>query len=260
MKPKNRIDDLFSRKEKDILSIYLTAGYPNIDDTIPLCQKLEASGVDLIEVGFPFSDPVSDGPVIQESSGKAIKNGMSLEVLFKQLEGMRQKLNIPIILMGYLNPVLQFGFDRFCSRCREVGVDGLIIPDLPVAEFQKGYEALVHKENLHFIFLVTSATLPERVRLIDSLSTSFIYAVSSHGVTGGRLSMDESRTKYLQTLREMKLGHPILCGFGISDRESLKSVCKFTAGGIIGSALIAKLGNSADPAEEAGNFVEDLKS
>ena len=260
MKTQNRIDELLSKKSKGILSLYITAGYPKLDDTLPLCLELESAGADLVEIGFPFSDPVADGPVIQESSQMALKNGMCLEVLLKQLEGMRSALKIPVILMGYINPVLQYGFERFCANCREVGVDGLIIPDLPLEEYQKSYGEVIKRSNLHFIFMVSPSTSAERIRIVDSHSTAFIYAVSSRGVTGGRLSADKDRDSYLDSIKNMKLQHPVLCGFGISNRESFENVCIYTAGGIIGTALISRLKASAEPFVEAQGFVNMLSS
>ena len=252
--PKNRLDSLFQSKQK-ILSIYFTAGYPRFADTVPLCKCLQKAGVDLIELGFPFSDPLADGPIIQRSSEAALKNGMSLEALFKQLENVRQEISLPLILMGYLNPFIQFGPARFCEKCRQHGIDGVIIPDLPVPEFLEHYRQVFHANNLHFILMVTPQTAPERIRFIDSHSTSFIYAVSSSAVTGGKLQIDQTREDYFRQLRDLTLTHPVLVGFGISSRSSFKKASTYLRGAIIGSAFIEALRSAKDPVRAAECFI-----
>jgi len=251
---------LFFGDRRNLLSIYLTAGYPSLGDTLPLCEELERSCVDLIEIGFPFSDPLADGPVIQASSESAIRNGMNLSVLFKQLAELRRNVTIPVILMGYLNPALQFGFERFCAECKSAGVDGLILPDLPLPEYIAQYREIIHGHGLHLIFLVDQNTTAERLQLIDHHSTSFIYAVSAPAVTGGALVLDDARKRYLERLRGAALEHPFLIGFGITDREAFTASCEFAAGAIIGSAFIRALQNQDDAAGAAREFVRRLRS
>jgi tryptophan synthase alpha chain len=235
---KNKIDVLFETKEKDILSIFFTAGYPNLNDTTKVLNELEESGVDLIEIGIPYSDPLADGPVIQQASTKAIENGMNLELLFTQLKD--QKTNVPIILMGYLNSVLQFGIDRFYENCSLCGVSGVILPDLPLNEFEKEHQSLSKKYNIHVVFLITPRTPVERIQRIDKLSSGFIYVVSSYSITGNSHSnFEELETLYSQ----LRIKNRTLIGFGINDHKSFSNACKLANGAIIGSAFIRALDN-----------------
>jgi tryptophan synthase alpha chain len=221
-----------------VLNIYCTAGYPNLDDTLHVMKALQDNGADIIELGMPYSDPLADGPVIQQSSAKALANGMNIPYLFKQLKDLRKTIEVPVVLMGYLNPVLKYGFERFCKDCKEVGIDGLIIPDIPPYEFETHYQQLLKEHGLDFIFLVTPETSEDRVRVFDQLSTGFLYAVSSSMVTG---SAQGFNTEYLARLKAMDLKNPLLVGFGITDKTSFTKACEYANGAIIGSAYIKAL-------------------
>ncbi len=241
----NRIQQLFKDKKEKILSVYFTAGFPKLDDTVPTLQILESKGVDLIEVGVPFSDPLADGVVIQNSSQQALKNGMSIRKLFDQLTGIRDSVKIPLVMMGYLNPILQFGFEKFCSECNRVGVDGMIIPDLPMADFLNEYKIIAEKYKLEFIFLITPETSEDRIREIDSHTDGFIYMVSSAAVTGTQSSFD-NRIDYFNRINAMNLKNPRLIGFGISNKSTLDTVNQYASGAIIGSAFIKTLQETQD--------------
>lgn len=258
MSIQNRLDTALTQKKK-LLSIYLTAGYPRLTDTVPLLKTLQENGVDLIEIGFPFSDPLADGPTIQQSNETAIKNGMTLEVLFKQLQGVRKKVSIPLLLMGYINPVLQFGVQKFCAACKEVGIDGVILPDLPVAEYLEEYKELFHSHSLHQIFLVTPSTPDQRIRMLDECSSGFIYAVSSAAVTGGTVTMSAAREAYFKKLSGLQLKHPVIVGFGISDKTSFEAATTHSKGAIIGSAFIKHIGQAPDPIISAKQFVQSIR-
>jgi len=253
----NRLTELFKNTPQGagghgILNVYCTAGYPQLDSTLKVMKALQENGADIIELGMPYSDPLADGPVIQSSSSKALENGMTIEVLFEQLRGFRQSspsgdkgIYIPVILMGYMNPVLQFGFERFCQYAADMPVDGLIIPDLPEHEFENEYGAVIRRYGLDFIFLVTPETSEERVRKLDELSTGFLYAVSSSSTTGKQKTFTGVE-KYLNRLQDMKLKNPVLVGFGIKDKQSFEAACKYASGAIIGSAYIKALESSGD--------------
>jgi tryptophan synthase alpha chain len=234
----NRLDRLFHTKKKNILSIYFTAGYPFLESVKEIILQLEKNGADMIEIGIPYSDPLADGPVIQETSRIAIENGMTLNKLFHQLESIRKKTQIPLLLMGYINPVIQFGFDRFCSIASETGIDGIIIPDLPVHEYIKNYREPVDNNNLKNIFLLTPDTSDSRIREIDGLSTGFIYLVSSSSITGKTGSFGDEYLEYFKRISEMKLKNPVMAGFGIHNPETLNQVFSFGFGAIIGSAFM----------------------
>lgn len=225
------------------LNVYITAGYPELSDTLTIMQALQENGADLIELGMPYSDPLADGPVIQESSSRAIANGMTLTLLVEQLKEMRTTIRVPVILMGYMNPVLQYGFERFCADAAAVGVDGLILPDLPEFEFETEYGAIIKKYGLDFIFLVTPETSEERLRKLDELSTGFLYAVSSSSTTGGDKQMADI-SGYLKRLQAMNLKNPVLVGFGIKDKASFEAACAHANGAIIGSAFIKAIGTA----------------
>ncbi len=248
----NRINQLFKQKDKNILSIYYTAGYPNLDDTLTIAAALEREGADMLEIGFPYSDPVADGPVIQASSKQALDNGMDLRILFQQLKDLRKHVNIPVLLMGYVNPLLQFGVENFCKACVEVGVDGLIVPDLPMAEYEELYKDTFAKYGISNIFLITPQTTPERIKMIDSISTGFIYMVSSSATTGKNLSLSDATEEYFSRVAAMDLQHPAMIGFGISDLESFNKACQYARGAIIGTAFVRAIEN--------GNLEENIKA
>jgi tryptophan synthase alpha chain len=243
----SRIKDLFQKKSNRILNVYCTAGYPQLNSTLDVMKALQANGADLIELGMPYSDPLADGPVIQHSSTIALANGMTIETLFAQLKDARKEINVPIILMGYMNPVLQYGFERFCKEAAAVGVDGLILPDLPEYEFETEYGAIIKANGLDFIFLVTPETSEERIKKLDSLSTGFLYAVSSSSTTGSDKNMTDVNA-YLQKLKAMQLNNPVLVGFGIKDKQTFDTACAHANGAIIGTAYIKTLEGTADVA------------
>jgi tryptophan synthase alpha chain len=234
----NRINRLFEERKNKVLSVYFTAGYPEVDDTLKIVKLLDAEGVDMIEIGMPFSDPLADGPVIQKSSQKALQNGMSLKVLFQQLENIREITDVPLILMGYINPVLQYGVPDFISDCSRTGIDGLIIPDLPLDFYLYNYEDLFEHFGIRNISLITPQTSEERVRFIDSVSNGFIYMVSSSTTTGGNSGISEEQNNYFSRIKSYELDNPCLIGFGISDKNSFDHASKYARGAIIGSAFI----------------------
>ena len=233
----NRINKIF-KKKKNLLSIYFTAGFPDINDTLKIIKELDKSRVDMIEIGLPFSDPLADGPTIQKSSEKALINGMTTNLLFDQLKDLRKISDVPVVIMGYFNPILQYGIERFCSNCRNVGIDGLIIPDLPADIYKKNYKNIFKKYKLNMMFLITPQTSNDRINLIDNLSKGFIYMVSSYSVTGARDSFDEYQIDYFKRIKKMKLSNPVLIGFGIGNNNTYKTACKYSSGAIIGSAFI----------------------
>ena len=237
----NRITNLFQTQKDGILSVYFTAGYPNLNDTASILKALQAKGLHMVEVGIPFSDPMADGPVIQEASTAALRNGMSLHVLFEQLEDIRQDVHIPIILMGYLNPIMQYGFEAFCRKCVQTGVDGMIIPDLPFADYMADYKAIVDRYDLKMIMLITPETSEERIRLIDEHTSGFIYMVSSASTTGAQQSFNEQKQAYFHRINGMGLRNPRLVGFGISNKATFDAVAINSSGAIIGSKFIQLL-------------------
>jgi tryptophan synthase alpha chain len=240
-----RIADLFAKKKERVLNVYCTAGYPQPESTLRVMQALQEGGVDLIELGMPFSDPLADGPVIQASGGKALAGGMTIPRLFEQLQGFRKQIHVPVLLMGYMNPALQYGFEKFCADAAATGVDGLILPDLPIYEFETEYGAMIGKYGLDFIFLVTPETSEERVRKVDSLSSGFLYAVSSSSTTGKQKDL-ATQSDYFSRLRRMRLKNPVLVGFGIRDKQSFDTACRYTQGAIIGTAYIKALEDNPD--------------
>jgi len=252
----NRIDLAFQGSQK-ILSIYFSAGYPNPDDTISIIKALQSSGVDMIEIGLPFSDPLADGPTIQESSSKALRNGMSTEKLFEQLENIRDEVHVPLVLMGYFNPMIQYGIESFCQKCESVGIDGLIIPDLPVEIYDEKYKSLFDQHGLYNMFLITPQTSDDRIRYIDNISNGFIYLVSSASVTGAKSSFGEIQTKYFNRIANMNLKTPQLVGFGISNSSTFKAATKFSKGAIIGSAFIKFL--EKEGVMEIEKFVKSIR-
>lgn len=224
-----------------LLSIYFTAGYPATNDTVKIIQDLEANGVDMIEIGLPFSDPLADGPTIQESSTAALKKGMTTKLIFEQLKDIRKSVSIPLIMMGYFNPVLQYGVEAFCKKCHEIGIDGLILPDLPLAVYEDEYKAIFDTYGLKFIFLITPQTGDERIQQIDAASDAFIYMVSSASVTGSKSGFGDEQTNYFERIASMNLKNPQVVGFGIKDSETFKAATKNSKGAIIGSAFIKHL-------------------
>jgi tryptophan synthase alpha chain len=252
----NRINQKLQENKK-LLSIYFTAGYPNLDDTVTIIQNLEKSGVDMIEIGLPYSDPLADGPTIQASSTQALQNGMTSKILFEQLKDIRKFVNIPLLIMGYFNPILQFGVDAFCKKCAEIGIDGLIIPDLPVDVYHEQYKATFEKYGLINVFLITPQTSIERINFIDSISNGFIYMVSSASVTGSLSGFGEEQTNYFKRIANMNLNNPQIVGFGISNRETFKQATKYAKGAIIGSAFIKHLTNEG--VNRIDNFVKGIK-
>lgn len=255
----SRIYELFKRKSNNILNVYCTAGYPRLDSTLEVMKALTQNGVDMIELGMPYSDPLADGPVIQASGSIAISNGMTIKVLFEQLKGMRQPgmADIPVILMGYMNPVLQYGFEKFCSDASSAGIDGLILPDLPEYEYETQYGSIIRKYGLNFIFLVTPETSEERIGKLDQLSSGFLYAVSSSSTTGKDKNMNDV-TAYLRRLKTMQLRNPVLVGFGIKDKQSFELACAHANGAIIGTAYIKALENAHDISEATRNFLRHI--
>lgn len=254
----NRIDQAFNDKRKDLLNVYFTAGYPNLTDTLPIAQALNDGGVDLIEIGLPFSDPVADGPTIQESSTQALANGMTISLLFEQLASLRDKVEVPVLLMGYINPVLQYGFERFCQKCQEVGVDGLILPDLPMYEYEELYKDILEKYGLYNVFLITPQTSDERIRKIDDLSKGFIYMVSSASTTGAKSGISHEQIAYFDHIKALNLKNRRLIGFGISNNDTFSKACQSADGAIVGSAFIKHLAGDHS-AESIKSFVQNIK-
>lgn len=253
----SKLELLFKEKSKRILNVYCTAGYPALDSTMQVMASLQKNGADIIELGMPYSDPLADGEVIQESSIKALANGMNIAVLFEQIQDMRKSISIPVILMGYMNPILQYGFEAFCKKAKEVGVDGLILPDLPLFEFEQFYGKIIAANNLNFIFLVTPETPEERVKKLDSLSNGFLYAVSSSATTGKDKDFNVV-AQYLQKLQAMQLKNPILVGFGIKDKATFDAATVHTQGAIIGSAYIQQLTKGGDIETTTSQFLNSV--
>jgi tryptophan synthase alpha chain len=254
----NRINKLFQEKKERVLSVYFTAGYPELNDTKSIIEELVKNGVDLIEIGMPFSDPVADGPVIQQSSLVALNNGMSVKKLFEQLQDIRQSVDIPLILMGYLNPVLQYGIEAFCQKCNEVGIDGLILPDLPLSVYEDDFKAIFEANNLHYIPLITPQTSDERLKQIDEASTGFIYMVSSNATTGAKTNVSELQNQYFERINAMNLKNPRVIGFGISNAETFENACKYANGAIIGSAFVKALEGNEPLPQKISGFINSI--
>ena len=251
------ISELFNT-DKKLVSIYFTAGFPQLHDTVEIIENLEKSGVNLIEIGLPFSDPLADGPTIQESSTKALRNGMTTELLFEQLSDIRQRVNIPLIIMGYFNPVMQYGVEAFCQKCEDIGIDALILPDLPLREYQLHYKEIFNRHGLDLIYLITPQTPEERIRAIDEMSNSFIYMVSSSSTTGAKAGFSEENQGYFKRIADMKLKNPTLVGFGISDKNSFDQATAHSQGAIIGSAFIKHI--ETQGIDQISSFVQNLKA
>lgn len=254
----NRIKQLFEQKKKDILSIYFTAGYPQLNDTCSIIEELQDNNIDLIEIGIPFSDPMADGPTIQASGTTALHNGMTLRILFDQLTNIRNNVHIPLIMMGYLNPIMQYGFENFCEKCNEVGVDGAIIPDLPFNDYLREYKPIADKYDIKIVMLITPETSDERIRLIDEHTDGFIYMVSSASTTGAQNSFDEGKQDYFKRINSMNLRNPRLIGFGISNKATLDAAQANANGAIIGSKFITLLKDSKDIKEAVRNLKDSL--
>lgn len=254
----NRIKQLFEKKQKNILSIYFTAGFPQLNDTGNVIRELEANGIDLIEIGIPFSDPMADGPTIQESGTIALRNGMTLKVLFEQLKDIRSDVTIPLILMGYLNPIMQYGFENFCKQCKETGIDGAIIPDLPFNDYIYQYKPIADRYDIKIVMLITPETSDERIRLIDEHTDGFIYMVSSASTTGAQSNFDDKKQAYFRKINGMNLRNPRLIGFGISNKATLEAAQENASGAIIGSKFITLLKESANIKEAVKALKEAL--
>lgn len=255
----NRLEKLFRERKENILTVYFTAGFPKLNDTVLIASELEKAGVDMIEIGIPFSDPVADGPTIQASNKVALENGMTLKLLLEQVKEIRKEVSVPIILMGYLNPIIQFGFQNFCRNANANGVDGLILPDLPLDEFDQEYSVHIEKNNLSPIFLIAPTTSEVRIRKIDSRSNGFVYAVSSSSTTGARNNFTEDQIQYFKRLGSMQLKNPFLIGFGISSHQTFYEASKFSTGAIVGSAFIDVLGKSDDLKRDISVFVNRIR-
>lgn len=255
----NRITSLFEKKSKNILSIYYTAGFPKLESTVDMAQYLQEGGADMIEIGIPFSDPVADGPTIQASNKTALDNGMTLKLLFEQLSTLRQKVTIPVILMGYINPVIQYGVEKFCMQCEACGIDGLILPDLPIDVYLNEYKALFNQYDLKNTFLITPQTTESRIRQIDEGSDGFIYMVSSASTTGAKNAFGEEQREYFERIQSMKLKSPTLVGFGISNHSTFSEASSFSQGAIIGSAFINLIGKSTNLKEDINTFIQNIR-
>ena len=253
----SKLELVFKEKSKRVLNVYCTAGYPSLDSTMKVMGSLQKNGADIIELGMPYSDPLADGEVIQVSSIKALANGMNIAVLFDQIKDMRKSISIPVILMGYMNPILQYGFENFCKKAKEVGVDGLILPDLPLFEFEQSYGKIITENNLDFIFLVTPETPVDRIKKLDSLSNGFLYAVSSSATTGKDKDFNLV-AQYLQKLQAMQLKNPILVGFGIKDKATFDAATVHTQGAIIGSAYIQQLAKGGNIETTTSQFLNSV--
>ena len=253
-----RIEKLFKERNSNILNVYCTAGYPQLNSTIEVMKALQNNAADMIELGMPYSDPLADGPVIQQSSTIALANGMTIRRLFEQLKEFRKEISIPVLLMGYMNPILQYGFEKFCSDAAAVGIDGLILPDLPEHEFETEYGSIIKKHGLDFVFLVTPETSEARIKKLDELSTGFLYAVSSSSTTGKDKNMTDV-TKYLQQLKGLKLKNPVLVGFGIKDKPTFDAACTNANGAIIGTAYIKALANGGNISEITRDFLHSIR-
>lgn len=256
----NRIDKLFDKEKNGVLSVYFTAGFPNLNDTVPVIESLEKNGVKLIEIGIPFSDPMADGPVIQASGSKALENGMCLRILFNQLSTVRESVQIPLVLMGYLNPIMQFGFDNFCAEAKRCGIDGVIIPDLPFEDYLVNYKSIAEAHNLHIIMLITPETSDERIRLIDSHTGGFIYMVSTASVTGAKTSFGDDNLAYFRRVNAMKLKNPRMIGFGISNKSTFDAACNNASGAIIGSKFVTLLQSEETIDGAVEELIEAIKN
>ena len=255
---RNKLTELFEHKNNRLLNIYCTAGYPHLESTSEVLIALQKHGADMIEIGMPYSDPIADGPVIQQSNMTALQNGMTISLLFRQLNKVKDKITVPLILMGYFNPVLQYGLEKFCKDAAAAGVVGIIIPDMPMYEYETTYKPIFEHHNLSFIFLITPQTSDERIKQADELSSGFLYAVSSSSTTGNALDTND-QTEYFKRISQMKLKNPIMIGFGINNRQTFDVACEYAAGAIIGSAYIKALSNDDDINGVTAAFITAIK-
>lgn len=256
----NRIHYLFNNKKERVLSIYFTAGFPQLEDTIPVMEAIQAGGADIIEIGIPYSDPVADGPTIQESNKVALDNGMSMKLLFQQLVGFRAKIHLPVVLMGYLNPIMQYGMEEFCQKCKEVGIDGLIVPDLPMQQYLDEFKEIFDRYGIVNTFLISPQTSEKRIREIDQNTDGFIYMVSSHSITGAKADISEEQVAYFERVKAMNLKNPRLIGFGISDAKTFSQASKFSHGAIIGSAFIKVIKESTNLNQDIQEYLKGIKA
>ena len=256
----NRIDQLFDRKERDILSIYFTAGYPQLNSVGQIIEALDAAGADLIEIGMPYSDPMADGPTIQESGSQALASGMTLPLLFDQLQTIRERTQIPLLMMGYLNQLMQFGLTKFFTKCSEVGIDGLIIPDLPIDIYEEEVKSGADQFGLHMIFLITPQTTTERIKKIDQLASGFIYMVADASITGAKSGISPQQIQYFERVNAMDLVNPRLIGFGISNHKTFARACQYASGAIIGSAFIKAISQAVDLPKTIAEFISGIKN
>ncbi len=254
----NRIHKLFETKKERVLSIYFTAGFPALENTLPIMEAAQAGGADIIEIGVPYSDPVADGPTIQDSNMVALENGISLKIIFEQLKDFRSKIHIPVVMMGYLNPIMQYGMEAFCKKCQEVGVDGLILPDLPMQQYQDDYKELFEQYGLVNTFLISPQTSEKRIREIDNNTSGFIYMVSSHSITGAKTGITEEQITYFERIKAMNLKNPRLIGFGISDSEAFTTASNHSNGAIIGSAFIKTVKNSKNLSQDIQAYIQSV--
>jgi tryptophan synthase alpha chain len=254
----NPITQVFQQKSKNVLAVYTTAGFPEKESLLDVLPALQQAGVDIIEVGIPFSDPLADGPVIQQTSMKALANGMQMELLFEQLEQLRIKMHTPIVLMGYLNPVLQFGMQKFLNACKRCGIAGVILPDLPTDVYEQEYRKLAEAAGIHFIFLITPATPEERIRQLVAASGGFLYAVANAAVTGSQQQMTTLQENYLRRIRDYQLQLPVLVGFGIHDADTFNAVCRYASGAIVGSAFLRLLEDGRSPEQAIQQLLQRL--
>lgn len=255
----NRINQLFAKQNKKILSVFYTAGFPKLNDTAAIAVQLEKAGADIIEIGIPFSDPVADGPTIQESNKTALDNGMNLHLLIEQVKEIRNTATLPIILMGYFNPVMQYGVEQFVNDATAAGVDGVIIPDMPLDEFTSSYKDIFQRAQLSNTFLISPTTSDERIRQIDGASDGFIYAVAASSTTGAKSDFSETQLMYFEKIKNMKLRNPFLIGFGISNHATFSKASQYSAGAIVGSAFVQLLKASTDFEKDIHTFVKQLK-
>ncbi len=255
----NRITQLFQQQSEKLLNVYFTAGFPQLTDTRIILKSLQEAGADLVEIGMPYSDPVADGETIQDSNQQALENGMSVKMLFEQLKGMREEITVPVLLMGYINPVIQFGIEAFCQKCQEVGVDGLILPDVPLNVYEDEFKAVFEKYGLLNIFLITPQTREERIRQIDAISEGFIYMVSSASITGAKTGISADQEAYFNRISALHLNNPRLIGFGISDHQSFERASQYANGAIIGSAFIKAIATSTNLPQTIKQFVKAIK-
>lgn len=255
----NRIDQAFDQKKEKLLNVYFTAGYPELNDTMRIAKALEKAGADILEIGLPFSDPVADGPTIQESSTKALENGMTLMTLFEQLKELRASVNIPVLMMGYINPIIQYGIENFCASCQEVGIDGLILPDLPMYEYEEMYQQVFEKYGIYNVFLITPQTADDRIKKIDELSNGFIYMVAASSITGAKSEISDVQINYFNRVAAMGIKNRRMIGFGISNNQTFEKACEYADGAIVGSAFIKQLGEDASD-QAITTFIHSIKS